>query len=141
MNRRSNKIHGLVRFPVDDPKWKNTREGGMFVRLVVVPPLDLDYPVCCGGLLHILADENLLDPKEKEHYPRLDDDNALDQFKSIGYIAVMYMGSTGWSGADLNGDYWQCQSKDLTLDGRNLMDLMTVLHPKCQVELLTWLDT
>jgi hypothetical protein len=143
--RRTNRVHGLVNFPVDDPKWKSTREGGMFVRLVVVPPegLDaLDYPVCCGGLQHIVYTEDLIDPQlEKEHYLRLEDDKDSNQFISIGYLAVLYLGSTGWSGADENGDYWQCQGKDLSREGRKLMDLLSRLHPKCRVQLQTWLDT
>jgi hypothetical protein len=136
------RIHGLVRFPVEDPKWQNTREGGMFVRLVVVPPKGLDYPICSGGLQHIFYDK---DPDEstKRQFPNRENVEMDPSWRylSIGYIAVLYLGSTGWSGADANGDYWQCQRKDLTLDGRNLMDLMMVLHPKCRVELQTWLDT
>jgi hypothetical protein len=72
--RRSTQVKGFVNFPVHLP---NGNEGGMFVRLVVVPP-EYDYPlleddeddteaeieylkqkpvVCCGGLIQFHADE------------------------------------------------------------------------------------
>ena len=50
MNRRSTEKNGWVNFPVDHPDWKNTKEGGMFVKLVVCDDRDFDdqFGVCCG---------------------------------------------------------------------------------------------
>ena len=35
MRRREKQVTGYVRFPVDDPAWKFSAEGGMFVRAMV----------------------------------------------------------------------------------------------------------
>lgn len=50
MNRRSTEKNGWVNFPVDHPDWKNTKEGGMFVKLVVCDDRDFDdrFGICCG---------------------------------------------------------------------------------------------
>ena len=50
MNRRSTEKNGWVNFPVNDPSWQNTREGGMFVKLVVCDDREFDdkFGVCCG---------------------------------------------------------------------------------------------
>ncbi|NBC31928.1 MAG: hypothetical protein GVY13_04565 [Alphaproteobacteria bacterium] len=47
---------GLVNFPTWDPRYKHTGEGGMFVRLVVLPNRDADFMVCAGGEIRFLAD-------------------------------------------------------------------------------------
>ena len=76
--RRSKEVRGFVNFPVDDPAYTNTGEGGMFVRLVVAPidvperPEDeelgdymeraraVDWMVCCGGHQFVLYDESFI---------------------------------------------------------------------------------
>lgn len=84
VGRRSNQVRGWVNFPIEDPRFKNSGEGGMFVRLVVVPEnysasdlphdedLDLsmekylarkydqEWMVCCGGDAVVLYDECFL---------------------------------------------------------------------------------
>lgn len=52
--RRSDHIEGVVNFPVHSKKYRNSNEGGMFVRLVVFA--DEDDIVCCGGTNHALYD-------------------------------------------------------------------------------------
>ena len=47
---------GLVNFPTWDPRFKHTGEGGMFVRLVVLPNRDADFMVCSGGEIRFFAD-------------------------------------------------------------------------------------
>jgi|GEM_PF-2029581 len=47
---------GFVNFPTSDPRYKHTGEGGLFVRLVVVPTRDADFMVCAGGEIRFLAD-------------------------------------------------------------------------------------
>lgn len=53
MQRRSTHMAGCVAFPVNDPCWPTTGEGGMFVKLVVVnnagPNGADDVAVCCGA--------------------------------------------------------------------------------------------
>lgn len=50
MQRRSNAVSGWVNFPVNDPAWKNTHEGGMVVKLVVCDNRENDqFGMCCGA--------------------------------------------------------------------------------------------
>lgn len=46
---------GFVNFPTNDPAYKHTGEGGLFVRLVVIPNPDSDFMVCQGGEIRFLA--------------------------------------------------------------------------------------
>jgi hypothetical protein len=46
---------GFVNFPTADPAFKHTGEGGLFVRLVVIPNPDSDFMVCQGGEIRFLA--------------------------------------------------------------------------------------
>lgn len=55
---------GAVRFPVDDPEYENTSEGGMFVRAMVAEPGPGDpersrkaWMECSGGTAQVLRDE------------------------------------------------------------------------------------
>ena len=79
MNRRSTEKNGWVNFPVDHPDWKNTKEGGMFVKLVVCDDRDFDdqFGVCCGVNVwdrvteQLIADDRRAQPKDclgLEHY-------------------------------------------------------------------------
>ena len=84
--RRSTQVKGYVNFPVHLP---NGNEGGMFVRLVVMPP-DLEYAfiegddddteadieyrkqkpvVCCGGIINFHYDEVLYATDESDCIP------------------------------------------------------------------------
>lgn len=45
--RRTNKTFGYVNFPVDDPWFENTKEGGMFVKLIAISNRQSES-VCCG---------------------------------------------------------------------------------------------
>lgn len=74
--RRSNQVRGWVDFPINSPEYENSGEGGMFVRLVVVPHFyenkneDFDkylekkyqeeWMVCCGGAVVVIYDESFL---------------------------------------------------------------------------------
>jgi hypothetical protein len=57
--RRSNEVVGFVNFPVGQPGWHNSGEGGMFVRLVVEDLEDYDqkWPPCSGGYHQVIMDE------------------------------------------------------------------------------------
>lgn len=79
MNRRSNEKNGWVNFPVNDPSWQNTKEGGMFVKLVVCDDRDFDdqFGVCCGVNVwdqvteQLIADDRRPQPEDclsLEHY-------------------------------------------------------------------------
>ena len=58
MQRRSSETNGWVNFPVNDPAYKNSSEGGLFVRLVVHQ--QNDWMVCCGGSNYVIFDETLI---------------------------------------------------------------------------------
>lgn len=67
MTRRgSNVVSGWVNFPVNDPDWENTMEGGMVVKLVVCDNLNFDdkFGVCAGvGVTDILSNSVLADDR------------------------------------------------------------------------------
>lgn len=62
MKRRSIKYNGLVSFPVTNKAYSNTKEGGMFVTLVVMTPKKGSYGLCCGAgnSTYQILNENLL---------------------------------------------------------------------------------
>lgn len=87
VGRRSTQVRGFVDFPINDPRYRNSGEGGMFVRLVVVPHFSESVPgedwevfyrrmkheewmVCSGGMCHILWDEELLGDDRTPDPPR-----------------------------------------------------------------------
>ena len=168
MNRRSNEVRGFVRFPVTDPDWKNTGEGGMFVRLVVYEKEGVDWKVCCGGYQHIFCDEslltddalgrrernssedlqNILEEQEawdhllQKHFPNINQRDDQYQYVSRPYLCVLTLGMSGWSGFhEEKGHYWHCEIEDLTEEGKVLYESIKNLYPGCHVELMTWLDT
>lgn len=53
MQRRSNATSGWVRFPVDDPAWKSSGEGGMLVKLVVCDNREFgeQFGVCLASVV------------------------------------------------------------------------------------------
>jgi hypothetical protein len=67
MNRRSKDRNGWVNFPVDDPKWSSTNEGGMFVKLVVCDDREFDeqFGICCGVHVHDLLSEQLINDDQR----------------------------------------------------------------------------
>lgn len=76
MQRRSNAVSGWVNFPVNDSTWKNSKEGGMVVKLVVCDNRDFDdqFGVCSGAhVVDMLAESFVGDdrrpkPASPENY-------------------------------------------------------------------------
>lgn len=68
MQRRSNATFGYVNFPIDQPPYKNTKEGGLIVKMVVLPydpiitndPQEQPWDICCGVGVHDLLQESLV---------------------------------------------------------------------------------
>lgn len=176
MNRRSNDKNGWVNFPVDDPSWYNTKEGGIFVKLVVCDDREYDerFGLCSGVYVYDHYSETLIyddkRPLPKNDFKRSDFYNEQDfltaiendctdlqkweeyhypginhrtepQYISRTYLAVIIMGSTGWSGYKDNNGLWQCTYDDLTEDGKQLYNSIEKLYPNCTLHLLTFLDT
>lgn len=160
-NRRNNRQRGFVKFPIGNPKYENTKEGGMFVRLVVEE--GNHWGRCNGGQNMIMMDETYLrdnnrrycnfrslkkqqefsDQYEKYHFPNINNKSKFrSQFISRGYLTVMTIGTTGWSGWNKKyKEYWHCKVNNLTEDGKTIYDLMHFLYPGCKIRLQTWLDT
>lgn len=154
MNRRTKEMVGCVRFPVDDPTWKNTGEGGLFVKLVVVPRAWDEYQACCGATTSdFMAESYIGDTRGADssfHYPHADrawtqtpePDELWSRYSSIAYLAVIVLGSTGWSGwSDERGSYWRCDFTDLDENGMAIVNALAAIYPGCDLRLVTWLDT
>jgi len=166
----TNAMSGWVKFPVESTEWKNSREGGMIVKLVVIGTDKSAFDECCGVcvtdvLYEVLAgDDKRPKPEfpppdgstrdfeqalradrewEEYHYPNLNqfDGVTTETYMSRDYLAAIVLGSTGWAGANENGDYWYCTFGDLTADGQALYRQVQALYPDCTLHLLTFLDT
>lgn len=172
MKRRSNAISGWVNFPVNDPAWRNTNEGGMVVKLVVCDDRDdeTEFAQCSGAFVTdiqgevLLADDKRAKPEladgpesmdavmahqravrawEQFHFPYLGDSTrGAAEYLSRGYLAVLVLGSTGWSGWHTTRECnWTCGFDDLTDEGKALYRQLEALYPGCTLHLLTFLDT
>lgn len=152
MNRRTTKITGCVNFPVNDPIYENTGEGGIFVKLLIIDKnrnrRRKEWAQCCGAYVHdlfveILISDNLLSKRspeqlQKYHYPLKMGDGDL----SGRLIGVIVLGSTGWTGYhQKTGNLWKCAESDLNEDGQNLMGWLSNIYPEAEFHLLTFLDT
>ena len=69
--------------------------------------------------------------------------NDYYKWRSRRYLAVLTIGSTGWSIYDDQADeYWLCTYSDLTTEGQALYDSLQQLYaPNGKLFLQTWLDT
>ena len=155
MRRREKYVNGWVRFPVDDPRWVFSPEGGMFVRVMVLDEQnesrDDGWMECSGGVVTVTYDENgVMDAElERRLWPRLhietqesDGPWARDKYESVTCLATLVLGSTGWAGySEETRDYWKCGEDDLTDEGKELIAGLRRLYPGRPVVLTTWLDT
>lgn len=76
MNRRSKEIRGFVNFPVDDLKYKNTNEGGMYIILVVIDRQQSGlrrWYQCCGDYCYLIEPDVLI---RDDLHPRPNISNA-----------------------------------------------------------------
>ena len=158
IRRRETHVTGAVRFPVGNPEYRNSGEGGMFVRVMVTEP-DLDDPdriskawmECSGGTARVERDEvrlsqefeQALRPGLYKNPDTLKGTKAKwEDFQSKPCLAVITLGSTGWSGWHIEREkYWQCSEEDLTDAGKAIMASLRALYPGRSVHLSTWLDT
>lgn len=46
--RRTSAVSGCVRFPIDDPEWPSSQEGGIFVKLYFVEKNPFSWSRCCA---------------------------------------------------------------------------------------------
>ena len=170
MKRRKPVNRGAVNFPINDPKYKDTKEGGMFVRLVIEEYADNveNFMICCGGGNTIIHDEELVGvdvPVNKEGhkknmqeiyemvFPHIDEEKSVlnplwkedyihCRYESISYLVIITLGSTGWSGVDKEtGDCWFATYDDLTIEGKTLYNNLEEIYKGHLIQLQTWLDT
>jgi hypothetical protein len=160
---RIKKTKGFVNFPTH---LESTREGGMYVRLVV---LDTEgdknwkhkWMSCCGGkqtcsIDNVFIGDDLTDlslPLEEDtfswelredylnrikwkYFPNLEDDLDPYQYDSRSFLAIVLIGSTEWSRSD-----WVCTFDCLTDKGKELVESLKLLYTGCELRLLTFLDT
>jgi hypothetical protein len=67
---------------------------------------------------------------------------SMGEYLSCPCLAVITLGSTGWTGHNVEGDdSWICTREDLTPEGKAVYDGMVNLYPNCEVLLLTLIDT
>lgn len=90
----------------------------------------------------VLAEQATFGAWQAYHFPRLLEKDDCHQYTSRDYLAVLVLGSTGWSGwNEGSGEYWMCTFGDLTAEGQALYRQLEVLYKGCDLHLLTFLDT
>jgi hypothetical protein len=80
-------------------------------------------------------------PNLNKVWVRGDDDIGMERYHSVGFAAVIVMGSTGWSGYSPEKGSWVCKYSDLTDDGKEIYKMIKKMYPKQELHLLTYLDT
>lgn len=89
------------------------------------------------------ADQERANEWIADHYPGYYKEEEGDaRFDSIPYLAVITLGSTGWSGFSNETGNWLCRFDDLTPEGQALYRTIEALYgPHGTLVLQTWLDT
>lgn len=151
MDRRSKSVSGWVNFPVSDNRYEHTNEGGMVVKLVVLDNRDPDqaFPKCFGAEISEIYTETVVGSDQGfqsgDYFPHIYSDDMISDLTrnaSIPSLAVLTLGTTGWSGySKEEGNYWLCTFDDLTEDGKDLYRKIEALYAGCKLHLLTVLDT
>jgi len=167
MDRRNPQANtGYVNWPTH---LINTREGGMFVYVVV--PMTKPFQMCCGvPSAYLLMAESLIEedpnagsftdsagwPLQDKWFPALrskdgqnnifsDDDFIISRYLSCPLLAAVCLGSSGgsfWDGDKdyHDGQYWYCKMDDLTEKGKEIVRVLEELYGVTP-SLLTFLDT
>ena len=96
--RRTTARHGFVNFPIDDPRFRNSGEGGMFVKLVVVDDRDYDksdWTICCApGITDHLGESLIADDQAPR--PILDIDEGSSPEHALEVIAAHDVKDRAW---------------------------------------------
>ena len=146
-HRRTNVTDGLVAWPLNDPRYVDSGEGGMAVYLICY-----DQPAIClpgvgafaygdlplGGHLRgakagFATESDAEKAEEKKRLIWMEGDHVS---------GLLYLGSCGaslWS--EEKGGLWQATVSDLTPEGRALYDQIHMLYAGSAPVLVTFLDT
>ncbi len=90
LRRRTNAMSGWVRFPVDSADYRSTREGGMFVKLVVVDDQPYDtsaWTVCCGVSVTDVLSESFVGDDQAEVPGEVTDTSDLEGEALLALLA------------------------------------------------------
>lgn len=151
--RRTHKVAGSVRFPIGDSRYKDTKEGGMFVRLFVVPDEFEFYGVgICGaedcyqfcGEVYVGSDTGRC---VEYFFPGINQDwecwEDYRKYLSIKLLANIWLGDTGWSGYNKQEErYFTATYDDLTDDGKRIYDTIKHVYDGLgSLHIVTFLDT
>lgn len=142
---------GYVYFPVNSRKYRDTKEGGLFVKLFVVPNEDeYGIPVCCWtGCYDVVCEAYVGSDTGKRatyffpKYNSQDEEDIIKKHTSIPLVASIFLGATGWSGWDSkNKRYFRAKYDDLDDVGKKLYDHLKRMYGKwCSLHIVTFLDT
>jgi hypothetical protein len=97
--RRTTQVEGYVAFPVHSQEYRNTQEGGMFVKLVVVEQNDFDNELarCCGVTVTDMLTGSFAGDDSQAQPPELDfskeltaEDVEADQTAWDAYVGHHY---------------------------------------------------
>lgn len=93
MQRRSNAVSGCVQFPVESPDWRNTREGGLVVKLVVCDDREdeVHFGVCCGAFTVDVLSESLLADDQRPRPP------TRDRYDTIQAVQAEQLENQAWA--------------------------------------------
>lgn len=159
MNRRSTQMRGWVNFPIFNPDYENSNEGGMFVRLMVFdnPKEKKQFPLCTGNYIFeefqevLVGDDKHPMPKDEDfiingvfdvdtHHEAMEE--WRDWYKQQNCLASILIGTTGWSGWHTKKkEYFTCDCSYLTVEALRFYPIFYQLYPNCEIHLLTFLDT
>ena len=146
-SRRSAHVSGLVRFPVDDPRWVDTHEGGMAVYLL----FEEDPAICIAGVgCFVYADcpQGGLGEGARAAFCVTTDPEKDQERDRVFWLSgqhatgLLYLGSTGASlYSEAAGGYWLATEEDLTDEGKLLYTQLHMLYGGGPPKIMTVLDT
>lgn len=126
----------FIDIPIDDPRYKNSYEGGLAVTLAVVAEHYSEYESCHIPIPNVFVSDQDGNGYQ-EYFPNYEDNDRSYPFK-----ALLHLAKTSWSGYDWEeGHYWYATLSDLTIEGQTLITLLEKLYPDDKIVLLTFLNT
>jgi hypothetical protein len=150
---------GCVLWPVDDPAWKDSGEGGMWAALVVPALEDEPLNVCAsptGTIALPLPDVTVHDPGhiytdgQRGWSALLNQPKSADRDREIDaaamnagrpVLACIVLGASGgswWN--DTVGEYFEVTAQHLNAEGARLVEAVEALFAR-PAHIVTYLDT
>lgn len=128
----------FIRFPIEDERYKDSREGGLAVTLAVISLDDYhgEFEACYLPQPNVFVADN--EGNDRETY--FTDYHTRDY--SWAFKALIPLGKTTWSGYnEEDGHYFYATFGELTPLGTQLVLLLQKRFPDDKIVLLTFLDT